>query len=105
MPSAFFSQTSRPTRALRTLLHLPPTPDLLDSADGVGLCDGNYLEELRRHPAFSFLFQQRGGLCTSTVAEAGHGHSAAPNLQTLSTAEPYLEAVKATTPRAAEPRR
>ena len=74
-------------------------------ADGVALCDGDYMEELRRHPVFSFLFQQRSGLYAGTVAEAGHDHSAAPNLQTLSTAELYLEAVKATTPRAAAPRR
>ena len=75
------------------------------TADGVALCDGDYMEELRRHPVFSFLFQQRSGLYAGTVAEAGHDHSAAPNLQTLSTAELYLEAVKATTPRAAAPRR
>jgi hypothetical protein len=75
------------------------------TADGVTLCDGDYMEELRRHPVFSFLFQQRSGLYAGTVAEAGHDHSAAPNLQTLSTAELYLEAVKATTPRAAAPRR
>ena len=75
------------------------------TADGVALCDGDYMEELRRHPVFSFLFQQRSGLYTGTVAEAGHDHSAAPNLQTLSTAELYLEAVKGTTPRAAAPRR
>ena len=75
------------------------------TADGVALCDGDYMEELRRHPVFSFLFQQRSGLYTGTVAEAGHDHSAAPNLQTLSTAELYLEAVKATTPRAPAPRR
>jgi hypothetical protein len=75
------------------------------TADGVALSDGDYMEELRRHPVFSFLFQQRSGLYAGTVAEAGHDHSAAPNLQTLSTAELYLEAVKATTPRAAAPRR
>jgi hypothetical protein len=75
------------------------------TADGVAVCDGDYMEELRRHPVFSFLFQQRSGLYAGTVAEAGHDHSAAPNLQTLSTAELYLEAVKATTPRAAAPRR
>ena len=75
------------------------------TADVVALCDGDYMEELRRHPVFSFLFQQRSGLYTGMVAEAGHDHSAAPNLQTLSTAELYLEAVKATTPRAAAPRR
>ena len=75
------------------------------TADGVALCDGDYMEELRRHPVFSFLFQQRSGLYSGTVAEAGHDHSSAPNLQTLSTAELYLEAVKGTTPRAAAPRR
>jgi len=75
------------------------------TADGVALCDGDYMEELRRHPVFSILFQQRSGLYSGTVAEAGHDHSAAPNLQTLSTAELYLEAVKATTPRAPAPRR
>ena len=75
------------------------------TADGVALSDGDYIEELRRHPVFSFLFQQRSGLYAGTVAEAGHDHSAAPNLQTLSTAELYLEAVKATTPRAPAPRR
>ena len=75
------------------------------TADGVALCDGDYMEELRRHAVFSFLFQQRSGLYAGTVAGAGHDHSAAPNLQTLSTAELYLEAVKGTTPRAAAPRR
>jgi hypothetical protein len=49
------------------------------------------MEALRRHPVFSFLFQQRSGLYAGTVAEAGHDHSAAPNLQTLSTAELYLD--------------
>ncbi|QPN70732.1 hypothetical protein [Synechococcus sp. CBW1108] len=60
------------------------------TADGVALSDGDYMEELRRHPVFSFLFQQRSGLYAGTVAEAGHDHSAVPNLQTLSTAELYL---------------
>ena len=56
------------------------------TADGVALCDGDYMEELRRHPVFSFLFRQRSGLYAGTVAEAGHDHSPPPNLQKLSTA-------------------
>jgi hypothetical protein len=75
------------------------------TADGVALCDGDYMEELRRHPVFSFLFQQRSGLYSAAVPESGHEHGGAVNLQTLSTAELYLEAVKGTTPRAAAPRR
>ena len=75
------------------------------TADGVALSDGDYMEELRRHPVYSFLFQQRSGLYSSAVPETGHEHGGAVNLQTLSTAELYLEAVKGTTPRAAAPRR
>ena len=75
------------------------------TADGVALCDGDYMEELRRHPVYSFLFQQRSGLYSAAVPESGHEHGGAVNLQTLSTAELYLEAVKGTTPRAAAPRR
>jgi hypothetical protein len=37
--------------------------------------------------------------------QTAHEHGGAMNLQTLSTAELYLEAFKATTPRAAAPRR
>jgi hypothetical protein len=73
--------------------------------DGVALSDGDYMEELRRHPVYSFLFQQRSGLYAAAVPETGHEHGGTVNLQTLSTAELYLEAVKATTPRAAAPRR
>jgi hypothetical protein len=54
---------------------------------------------------YSFLFQQRSGLYSTAVPETGHEHGGAVNLQTLSTAELYLEAVKGTTPRAAAPRR
>ena len=75
------------------------------TADGVALSDGDYMEELRRHPVYSFLFQQRSGLYSAAVPETGHEHGGAVNLQTLSTAELYLEAVKDTTPRAAAPRR
>jgi hypothetical protein len=75
------------------------------TADGVALSDGDYMEELRRHPVYSFLFQQRSGLYSAAVPEMGHEHGGAVNLQTLSTAELYLEAVKGTTPRAAAPRR
>jgi hypothetical protein len=75
------------------------------TADGVALCDGDYMEELRRHPVFSFLFQQRSGLYSAAVPETAHEHGGAVNLQTLSTAELYLEAVRGTTPRAAAPRR
>jgi hypothetical protein len=75
------------------------------TADGVALSDGDYIEELRRHPVYSFLFQQRSGLYSAAVPENGHEHGGAVNLQTLSTAELYLEAVKGTTPRAAAPRR
>jgi len=74
------------------------------TADGVALSDGDYMEELRRHPVYSFLFQ-RSGLYSAAVPESGHEHGGAVNLQTLSTAELYLEAVKGTTPRAAAPRR
>ena len=75
------------------------------TSDGVALSDGDYMEELRRHPVYSFLFQQRSGLYSAAVPETGHEHGGAVNLQTLSTAELYLEAVKGTTPRAAAPRR
>lgn len=75
------------------------------TADGVALSDGDYMEELRRHPVYSFLFQQRSGLYSAAVPETGHEHGGAVNLQTLSTAELYMEAVKGTTPRAAAPRR
>jgi hypothetical protein len=75
------------------------------TADGVALSDGDYMEELRRHPVYSFLFQQRSGLYSAALAESGLEHGGAVNLQTLSTAELYLEAVKGTTPRAAAPRR
>jgi hypothetical protein len=75
------------------------------TADGVALSDGDYMEELRRHPVYSFLFQQRSGLYSAAVPETGHEHGGAVNLQTLSTSELYLEAVKGTTPRAAAPRR
>ncbi|MCP9894507.1 hypothetical protein KBZ20_12060 [Vulcanococcus limneticus Candia 3F8] len=75
------------------------------TADGVALSDGDYMEELRRHPVYSFLFQQRSGLYSAAVPESGHEHGGAVNLQALSTAELYLEAVKGTTPRAAAPRR
>ena len=75
------------------------------TTDGVALSDGDYMEELRRHPVYSFLFQQRSGLYSAAVPETGHEHGGAVNLQTLSTAELYLEAVKGTTPRAATPRR
>jgi hypothetical protein len=75
------------------------------TTDGVALSDGDYMEELRRHPVYSFLFQQRSGLYSAAVPETGHEHGGAVNLQTLSTAELYLQAVKGTTPRAAAPRR
>jgi hypothetical protein len=75
------------------------------TADGVALSDGDYMEELRRHPVYSFLFQQRSGLYSAAVPESGHEHGGTVNLQTLSTTELYLEAVKGTTPRAAAPRR
>jgi hypothetical protein len=75
------------------------------TADGVALSDGDYMEELRRHPVYSFLFQQRSGLYSAAVPETSHEHGGTVNLQTLSTAELYLEAVKGTTPRAAAPRR
>ncbi len=75
------------------------------TADGVALSDGDYMEELRRHPVYSFLFQQRSGLYSTAVPETGHEHGGAVNLQTLSTAELYLEVVKGTTPGAAAPRR
>jgi hypothetical protein len=63
------------------------------------------MEELRRHPVCSFLFQQRSGPCSATLPEIGHEHGGTVNLQTLSTAELCLEAVKGSTPRAAAPRR
>jgi len=49
--------------------------------------------------------QQRSGLYSAAVPESGHEHGGAVNLQTLSNAEIYLEAVKGRTPRAAAPRR
>ena len=69
------------------------------TADGVALCDGDYMEELRRHPVYSFLFQQRNGLYQST-AEGGYDSAGVPvNLQSMSTRELYMEAMRATTPR------
>jgi hypothetical protein len=68
------------------------------TADGVALSDGDYMEELRRHPVYSSLFQQRSGLYSADVPESGPKHGGTENLQTLSTAEIYLEAVKGTTP-------
>ena len=50
------------------------------------------------------LFLQHSGLHTAALTD-GHKHGSALNLQTLSTASLYLEAVKGTTPRAAAPRR
>jgi hypothetical protein len=44
------------------------------TADGVALSDGDYMEELRRHPVYSFLFQQRSGLYSAAVPESGHEH-------------------------------
>jgi hypothetical protein len=75
------------------------------TADGVALSDGDYMEELRRHPVYSFLFQQRSGLYSAALPESGLEHGGTVNLQTMSTAELYLEAVKGTTPRSAAPRR
>jgi hypothetical protein len=69
------------------------------TADGVALSDGDYMEELRRHPVYSFLFQQRNGLYPST-AEGGYDSAGVPvNLQSMSTRELYMEAMRSTTPR------
>jgi len=67
--------------------------------DGVALSSSDYMEELRRHPVYSFLFQQRSGLYQST-AEGGYESTGAPvNLQSMSTRELYMEAMRSTTPR------
>ena len=75
------------------------------SADGVALSEGDTMEELRRQPLYSSQFQQRSGPYSAAVPASGHEHGRAVNLQTLSTAELYLGAVKGTTPRTAAPRR
>jgi len=70
------------------------------SVDGVALSAADYMEELRRHPVFSFLFQQRGGPFPSPQAEVSYDGSGAPlNLQAMSASELYLAAVRETTPR------
>jgi len=67
--------------------------------DGVALSASDYMEELRRHPVYSFLFQQRSGLYQST-AEGGYDSTGVPvNLQSMSTRELYMEAMRSTTPR------
>jgi hypothetical protein len=67
--------------------------------DGVALSATDYVEELRRHPVYSFLFQQRSGLYQST-AEGGYDSTGVPvNLQSMSTRELYMEAMRSTTPR------
>lgn len=67
--------------------------------DGVALSANDYMEELRRHPVYSFLFQQRSGLYQST-AEGGYDSAGVPvNLQSMSTRELYMEAMRSTTPR------
>jgi hypothetical protein len=67
--------------------------------DGVALSASDYMEELRRHPVYSFLFQQRNGLYPST-AEGGYDSAGVPvNLQSMSTRELYMEAMRGTTPR------
>jgi len=65
------------------------------SADGVALSAADYVEELRRHPVFSFLFQQRGGPFPSPQAEVNYDGNGAPvNLQAMSASELYLAAVR-----------
>jgi hypothetical protein len=67
--------------------------------DGVALSAADYMEELRRHPVYSFLFQQRNGLY-QTTAEGGYDSAGVPvNLQSMSTRELYMEAMRSTTPR------
>jgi hypothetical protein len=67
--------------------------------DGVALSAADHMEELRRHPVFSFLFQQRNGLYQSS-AEGGYDSAGVPvNLQSMSTRELYMEAMRSTTPR------
>jgi hypothetical protein len=67
--------------------------------DGVALSAADYMEELRRHPVYSFLFQQRNGLYQSS-AEGGYDSAGVPvNLQAMSTRELYMEAMRGTTPR------
>jgi hypothetical protein len=75
------------------------------TGDGVANSDRDYIEELRSHPVYSVLFHQRSGLYSAAVPQSGHEHGGTVNLQSLSTAELYLEAVKSATPRAAGPRR
>ena len=65
----------------------------------MALSANDYMEELRRHPVYSFLFQQRSGLYQST-AEGGYDSAGVPvNLQSMSTRELYMEAMRSTTPR------
>lgn len=70
------------------------------SADGVALSAADYMEELRRHPVYSFLFQQRGVPFASAAAEVSYdGSGAALNLQAMSASELYLAAVRESSPR------
>ena len=70
------------------------------SVDGVALSAADYMEELRRHPVYSFLFQQRGGPFPSPQPELSYDSQGAPlNLQAMSASELYLAAVRETTPR------
>ena len=58
------------------------------------------VEELRRHPVYSFLFQQRSGLYPGGGSEAGVDHGQPASLQSMSTRELYLEAMRSSSPRA-----
>jgi hypothetical protein len=72
--------------------------------DGVTVSAADYMEELRTHPVFSFLFQQRGGAFTNAAQELNYDKNGGPvNIQGMSTTELYLAASRKTTPQGRTP--
>jgi hypothetical protein len=69
------------------------------SRDGVVVTAADRVEELRRHPVYSFLFQQRSGLYPAGAGDAGVDHGQPASLQSMSTRELYLEAMRSSSPR------
>jgi hypothetical protein len=70
------------------------------TADGVVLSAADYVEELRGHPVYGFLFQQRGAPFMASVPELTFDNNGAPvSLQSMSTAELYLASIRKTTPK------
>ena len=70
------------------------------TSDGVVISAADYVEELRGHPVYGFLFQQRGAPFMASVPELTFDHNGAPvSLQSMSTAELYLASIRKTTPK------